>query len=218
MRVLSNRFDVMSFISASYDPKCVPPRIRPIAATHWCASLMLALSAHVCPLSAQGTTTLSLPNPRTARELGAGLVGSLGGIIVGGQAGRLLGDAVRGGPYRPVHDVEFGDPYANVGMLVGQVTGSAVAVYYAGRMGNVQDSFGQTLLGAAAGELAGAAVYFVTRDYEGFSVPAAAVLVVAAPIGAVIAFNRSRRAEAQSGASAGPRHGQYRVFTLRFAF
>jgi hypothetical protein len=162
--------------------------------------------------------TPSLPDARTARELGGGVVGGIAGFIVGGQTGRLLGDAVRGGPYRPKHDDEIGDLYSTVGWIVGHSAGSAVGVYYSGRMDNVADSFGQTLIGATAGELVGAAVYFVVRGYEGFSLPAAAVMVVAAPIGAVIGFNHSRRAEARSGANAGLRSAQYRLVALRLAF
>ena len=178
----------------------------------------LALAIHVVPLQAQGIATPSIPDVRTGREFGLGVLGGLGGGIAVGQAGRLLGDAIRGGPYQRKHDVEFGDPYAATGWLVGQSTGSALGVYYAGRMDNVQDSFGQTLIGATVGEAVGAAVYFGIRDYEGLSLPAAAVMVLAAPIGAVIGFNRSRHVESRSAVTTELRRRRYQLFTVRLAF
>jgi hypothetical protein len=149
------------------------------------------------------------------------LVGGIAGFVVGGQAGRLLGDVVRGRPYRPKHDDEIGDLYGTIGLIAGQSAGSAVGVYYAGKMDGVEDSFGQTLIGASVGGLIGAASYFAnigSKDGKTSSPLAVAVLVVAAPIGAVIGFNHSRHAVARPGAPAGLRGAPFRVFTLRLAF
>lgn len=186
---------------------------------HGCAFVTLALAASVRPAFAQ-VVSAPLPSARTARELSLGVVGGLAGVVAGSNAGRLVGNVVRGEPYRPKHDNEIGDLYNMLGVVLGQSIGSAVGVYYAGRMDKVQDSFGQTLVGATVGEVVGVTVYFAIRGFDDVrvQVPAVAAMVVAAPIGAVIGFNRSRRTAAQSNASAATLVAPHRLFTLRLAF
>lgn len=128
----------------------------------------------------------------------AGLIGQLvvGGLgsIAGGFGGLVVADKFCDGGGNP--DACFGS--ALLGVFIGGSLGFAAGVYFGGSLGDQTGSFAATMLGATLG--GSLAILGVASSDETAGI---LVLLVAAPVGALVGFNATRRWKPGKGLTVG---------------